>query len=410
MKIKLLKDFVATLIGMLLSGGLIANSAQLKFTTYNLGLAYGFVFYAEERLQPLSEMLAKHDSDVLCLQEVWTKEDRERIKAALAKNYPYVFEVEDNPMKTDSAPSCGIFDLFGKNKFLSCMTGSCGGLDGDQKVDCILKKCGKSLEALKTSNSTCAKALFAQVGKGTVSALWSVLNPFKSADTFAYGGSSGLLLFSKLKLENQKVLDFAAISTTNRRAVLLADIEVPNGLKSGNQINGSSVKTTLGCMHLTANLDGHVPYAGKWGSWQKESEFETSELLKKVSEDPRVILLGDFNSGPEIRRDDKVIVKGDFESNYKMFEDAKFVSPVAMLDPPECSFCPSNGLTEEKDGILIDHVLFKGFGDGRVFQSKIVFNENADLNISKPEAKKIQSPLSDHYGVQVTADLSTQKH
>jgi exonuclease III len=61
----------------------------LKVTTYNAGLAYTFVPLAKERFPEVVKALKKHDSDVLCLQEVWTKKDRKKLMKALQNEYPH---------------------------------------------------------------------------------------------------------------------------------------------------------------------------------------------------------------------------------------------------------------------------------------------------------------------------------
>jgi hypothetical protein len=50
---------------------------QASFATYNAGLARGFVDYAGARTQPVADAVARLDSDVVCLQEVWLYEDEQ---------------------------------------------------------------------------------------------------------------------------------------------------------------------------------------------------------------------------------------------------------------------------------------------------------------------------------------------
>ena len=62
-----------TITVFLVLTNLTSANTGLKLTTYNAGLAHTFVKYATERVEKVAEGLAQLDSDVICLQEVWTK-------------------------------------------------------------------------------------------------------------------------------------------------------------------------------------------------------------------------------------------------------------------------------------------------------------------------------------------------
>jgi len=64
---------------------------------FNMALAGGFIAYEEERRQPNADAIAAHDADILCLQEVWTQEDKELIR------FPYTGQYGDG---TIGAPGC----------------------------------------------------------------------------------------------------------------------------------------------------------------------------------------------------------------------------------------------------------------------------------------------------------------
>ncbi len=123
---------------LLTSSSLYAGTGtSLKLTTFNVGLAHTFVHHAKERLEPISERLQKLDSDIVCIQEAWTKKDRKKIKKALKKTYPHLHMTKIKQLKAKKAPVCKIKELFGKGRFVSCMQKQCGGLDGDEFTDCI---------------------------------------------------------------------------------------------------------------------------------------------------------------------------------------------------------------------------------------------------------------------------------
>ena len=55
-------------------------SNELTITTWNLGLAHSYVRYATQRIPHIIEALKNHDTDVLCVQELWNQEDIDTIK------------------------------------------------------------------------------------------------------------------------------------------------------------------------------------------------------------------------------------------------------------------------------------------------------------------------------------------
>ncbi len=97
--------------------------------------------------------------------------------------------------------------------------------EGDEFADCILEKCSKSLQRLKSENRQCASSLMAKVGQNPIISILKLLNPFYRSGLYAYRGSNGLVLLSKLPLQEKKIIDLSDISTLNRRQALSAVIE-----------------------------------------------------------------------------------------------------------------------------------------------------------------------------------------
>ena len=104
----------------------VSNIKELKLLSYNLGLAHGYVPYAEARLPKLTAELKKSDADILCFQEVWKAEDRTKIINSLKSKYPYSVSAptKQHHRKTGwfSGPACRVRDLFGAGKFISIMS------------------------------------------------------------------------------------------------------------------------------------------------------------------------------------------------------------------------------------------------------------------------------------------------
>lgn len=352
------------------------TETSLKLTTYNVGLAHTFVHHAKERRTPITESLSKLDSDVICIQEAWTKKDRKKIKKALKAAYPYSYMTKIKQHRAKKAPVCRVKELFGEGKFVSCMQKQCGGLEGDEFTDCIINTCGKQLRELKSSNRECATSLMAQVGRSTLAGMITILSPFRRAGLFAYKGSNGLMLLSKRPMSNEGVIDFTDISTLNRRQALTADIE----------------GKTIVCTHLTADLEKTVPYTGTFKSWGEENKAQVEKLLKSIENKKNTtLLLGDFNCSPEVSA---YGIEAELPESCKLITDAGFKDPVTEDQNAECTSCSDNLLNDEdSNSTAIDHVYVKG---AKVLDSKVVLKEV--VKIKKKRNNYVETNLSDHYG------------
>lgn len=346
-----------------------SSFAQLSIETFNAGLAHTYVPLAKERLPLIINDLRENKSDVVCLQEVWTKEDRDRIIKELRSVYPYSHFSEIKQVHSKRRPTCKIKNLFGKDKFVSCTLKECKGKEGDDFTQCVLNTCGESMQRLKNDNRVCANALLAQVGKSSLGAIAQVLNPFKGASMFAYGGGDGLLLLSRKEMKKKSIIDLSDISTLNKRAALVATIG----------------PIEFSCTHLSANLSDSVAYAGKYESWKEENSAQIDRLIgEKDSQNAKRVLMGDFNCAFG-----KGHLESDWEENCQKLLDNYFENRF-IEDDPKCTYCSSNSHNSAttKD-ILIDHIFTKNVD---VLYEGIT-RENLILINNKKEN------LSDHYGL-----------
>lgn len=356
-----------------------SKSKSSFLTTYNAGLAHTFVMYAKERVPHVVENVKNLNSDVVCLQEVWTKKDQKALIKGTEEQFPHNFSMKIKQTRSKKRPTCKVKDLFGEGKFVQCMKDKCGGKEGDEFTQCIINDCGTALENLKNSNRECAQGLMAQVGRSTIASLWSVLNPFVPAGQFAYKGSTGLLILSKKPLTNTKVIDLSDISFLNRRAALYAEVD------------GKAVV----CTHLTANLDGTAPYAGKFANWSEENAAQVQKLLKETQTEKPTFLMGDFNCG---FKDEANGLEGEFEESCQKFLDAGFDDSISSINPT-CSFCNANNLVnegndpKEYDNLLIDHIFTR---NANVSDGGVMMTQKVKIKV---DGKEVTTSLSDHYGV-----------
>ena len=358
---------------------------KLKLTSYNVGLAHSFVMYSKERIPHVINGVKRLKSDVVCLQEVWRKKDKKKLIKETKNVFPYYFSMKIKQTRSKRRPTCKAKDLFGEGKFIQCMRNKCGGLDGDEFTQCIISDCEIALKNLKNSNRECAQGLMAQVGRSTIASLWSVLNPFVPAGQYAFKGSVGLLILSKKPLKNTKIIDMSNISFLNRRAALYAEVD------------GKAVV----CTHLTADLDGTAPYAGKFANWSEENLAQVEKLLKETDSSKPTYLMGDFNCG---FKDEANGLEDEFEKSCQKFLDAGYSDPISSMSS-ECTYCNDNILVTEgndpKDyeNVLIDHIFVRNTS---VSDASVVMKQDVKLKVGRDEY--VTSKVSDHYAVTVEAE------
>ncbi len=368
----------------------LSQAQALELMTYNLGLAKGFVDYYEERREPVFSNLKNSKADVLCLQELWKAEDREKLAKELAATYPYKIIPPIERAVAGSSPACGYSDLFGEGSIVSCMRTRCHGKTGREFTACIIGDCKKSLESLKKNNSYCANALMAQVGHSPFIVMLQLLQPFWPVDLYTYEGSNGLALFSKypFKTGTTGMIPMRYYSTLTRRDFLYATLEA-----DGKEL-------FVGCTHLTANFTDTVPYAGPFANWEQENLKQTELILSKLESlakgKPQAIM-GDFNSSPVIPN---YKIDGNFERTYSEFKKQGYLDPASEGSKPGCTICKSNSLNLPTDpDQLIDHIFLKNIDQKNIGESQVLMDQKIEIN------KSIKTNLSDHYALKVIINL-----
>ena len=354
--------------------------AGLKVGTYNLGLARGWTPLAEKRLPHLLNAIEKSNIDTFCIQEAWYEDDRKKILEALKKKYPHQYFNKIKTKRAVKSPVCGLWDIIGEDRLISCMVGNCMGKSASERTRCILTTCDKGLRYLTKNKRECALALMANTGKGSLSTLFKVLNPFKKTGLFTYNGSDGLMILSKYPLKNRKFLDLESISTTTHRGALIADLDYKGKLHR------------IMCTHLTPDLSS-VPYAGPFSGWREENKVQLQLLIGESKKTTLpTIMMGDFNCGLE---DNGAGISAKLPESCSMaVSEENFVDSLAE-NQPECTFCSSNTLIkDDRDkNYLIDHIYTR---DLKVISQAVVFKDMVTL---ETENRKETTHLSDHFGI-----------
>ncbi len=346
---------------------------DLRTTTFNAGLAPGFVPYTNERAPLVVSQLASLPTDILCVQEMWREQDRQALIDAAAPRLPNVVALPPEPAIGTEAVACQPADLA---PLATCATTACS-TAGEELGTCVLVACGGELGSVPPA---CQRCLAASVGGDLQTAVATCTQG--PGELYAYGGSFGtaLLTDAPLLAQDSLLLD----STLNRRAVLYADVNLP-GLGP----------THVFCTHLTADLA--LPYPGE-GSWEAEQAAQIEAMLTFINEKSAdggpVLLMGDLNTGPAGPG-----VVAEVPANYGRLVAAGFANRYLTEASPTCTFCADNPLVVaegEDQSVIIDHILTKRV-DVETRSSRVL---DAPVSL-QVDGQQLESRLSDHYGVEL---------
>lgn len=362
------------------AGGDGGGAETLRAATYNLGLARGFVDYAVERSPVTIAALAALDLDVLCAQEVWESEDADALETALAARLPYAHRLA--PDAGECLASCTLVEL---EPLEACILVECADVAPEMLVGCATTNCPDEVDALA---GACVGCLAANIGKPFDEIKAACAGEGANA-CYAYGGSFGTALLSATPLSDQDALVFE--SSLNRRAVLYAKASAtPAG------------DLHLFCTHLTAAFS-NIPYPGDAGSWAAEQANQINAMIQyvaaKVPAGEKAILLGDFNTGPEVAGR----AAAEIPENYDLLIDDGFYSAYPSQADADCTFCFDNPLVggiDHSESVLIDHVLLKGFDASAVTAGARIMTDPIELTLEgEAGPEQVQSAWSDHFGL-----------
>ncbi|MDP8223669.1 MAG: endonuclease/exonuclease/phosphatase family protein [Candidatus Lernaella stagnicola] len=358
-----------------------APPESLSFATYNAGLAYGYVPLGYYRRDELFDAVPELDVDVVCMEEVWNEEDIVALAAGMAPNFPFLYRHDSVPdfagVPPEAEPRCGA----AIGPLDTCVRDNCDITQNEGLLDCAIENC--PIQLLLTGLD-CIECLAGNIDEVYDEMYDTCTNP--NPPPISYNGSNGLLLLANREMTETEWVQFPFFLTN--RVALHGKVETAGG------------PVHVYCTHLTASIS-ILPYNGDAASYEAEQAMQIEALLEWIGEtageDPYV-LLGDFNNGPGTGGK-----PNEFPANYTMLTGAGLADPYTTQFPNRCTFCDENPLvdgTPGPAGVIIDHAFFQGFDD-YAFTAARVFDEAITLNV---EGDMVESRLSDHYGVVVTAD------
>jgi endonuclease/exonuclease/phosphatase family metal-dependent hydrolase len=208
----------------------------------------------------------------------------------------------------------------------------------------------------------------------------------------AFDGQNGVMILSRHPLKN--VVNWVIPGTWNRRTILSATVELPNGKELDTY-----------CNHLTPIFNELTfPYTGQYGNgmrgaagWQAEQELQAQKLIDHVSEtsgNRPAVILGDLNAGRAYPAED---IAAEGVGTLDLLELA--FTPAYPTDyTPLCTFCSTNPVTNPTDdpdanSVWIDHILLYGLDSTSVVSTARIFDED----VVPVDGTTV--PLSDHYGL-----------
>jgi endonuclease/exonuclease/phosphatase family metal-dependent hydrolase len=332
------------------------------------------------------------EAEIVCLQEVWMDDHWALVRDALEPRLPHIIRPEAEP---GGDLSCSVSELAPVAK---CIASQCSG--GRESVaECVWRRCRP---AMSTASSGCLTCLgsdprrpLGEVATHCVSAAKSVFGG--SRDTagsptrmgpdhfYAYGGSRGLALATSLPIVRHEVVPLP--STFTQRAAVHAELETPAG------------RAHVLCTHLASGV-GPFP-APRGQSWDDVHRDEVRKLIELADERARpsapsggapfVLVLGDLNAGPG----KPPHISARRLQTYRSLLSAGFSSPYADRGDAGCTLCFDNPLHGHRGtrGILIDHILVRGFG------GKLAAFDFMRSPASPSDAGGAPIAYSDHNGV-----------
>ena len=410
---------------------------DVKVDSFNVALAGAFIPFEADRRQPIADAIAEHDADILCLQEVWTKEDKELIRDAATEAFPHVVFFNDDLDTVVDDPTDQQGEIPPAPTTVPCPDEVFGNDESTMKelmeaaIDCVSANCSTdpgSEDGRTTSTSCAADSCTAEISPilllGTTrqhQRCYACLAPQLPTSTFgeirescttvvnqelAFGGQNGVMVLSRHPLKNTE--NWVLPGTWNRRTILKTTVELPNGAELDTY-----------CNHLTpifnpASGINVFPYTGQYGvgstepvdwpaGWQAEQELQAEKLINYVaskSEDRPAVILGDFNAGLEFEEQD-IVAEG--EDTYNLLEAAYTPAYTAeYLSEPLCTFCSTNLVTNpESDpnatSVWIDHIFLHNLPQSAVDSTARIFDQDVVSVMIDDEVVNV--PLSDHFGM-----------
>jgi endonuclease/exonuclease/phosphatase family metal-dependent hydrolase len=390
--------------------------------TFNVGLAGAFIPHEEARRQQMAAGLAASPADVVCLQEVWLRSDKEAIAAGVASVFPHAVWDEhdldtplDDPEDQDGAipppptvPPCDGEALEATlDAALACLSENCSTAPGSDdgrttSTACAQDACIAQVAGMVITDDLQTLRCYACLATGLPTSTFGEIRDRCTSEVngeLAFDGQSGVMILSRYPLRNAE--SWVVPGTWNRRVIARATVSLPNGADAD-----------VYCNHLTPIFDDIAfPYTGVYGQgalgadgWATEQLLQAEKLLayvERTSDGRPSFVLGDFNASREIEVGGEVVSHDEGLATLTLLESV-LVPAVAEGFVAACTHCPDNANTSESTlPVWIDHIFLAGLPAAAVVSTERVYDEAV---VAVDGGARV--PLSDHYGLRAVVTVA----
>lgn len=386
----------------------------------NVALAGAFIPYETERRAAVVAAVANDPADIVCLQEVWREEDKQLIRTAAQTRFPHVVSFRhdhDTPIDTPIDPMCtvppepttppcaGAAVRTAFEAGLRCLAQNCSTMPGSEmgqttSTACARERCIADVSALLLGDAE-AKRCYGCVAPNLPTETFASIRTLCTTNPrgdLAYRAQSGVMILSRYPLTNTEAKVMPG--TWNRRVILRATATIPGR----GPVN-------VYCNHLSPVFDDELafPYTGRFGcgmtgrtGWATEQAAQARALVSYITQSAgsgRAIILGDFNTGPEVMG--AQAITGEAPDTYNYLR-AQLTPALPANHSPFCTYCRENSLTGTMFSVWIDHIFLRGFPAGATRSFTRTFADTPVMVSGTPN----RVPISDHYGVRAVLSVA----
>ena len=262
----------------------------VALTTFNVGLAPGLSPLVAERGSAAIEAIATDaaaaaaaapsEISVLCVQEFWVEEHWSALVAATAETF-------SSSLRMPVIPGVGRCSPEELEPLGVCLAANCD-VPAEEILVCGQTECAAEVAAI---SGVCLPCVIDNAASGLEAIAAACINPEagpQEREPAIYGGAVNLGLLTNARVEASDTTELDSYFV--RAGVLYANLD-----------DGTGAHLHVFCTHLASPLPG-IPYQGAHGDYEGEQNAQLTQLLsfidEKTAKGDRVVLLGDFNTGP----------------------------------------------------------------------------------------------------------------